>query len=238
MEVLDDEPFGRGGGEQLDHPCRVGGVRDEEHVVVGPEVLDEVVDDPAGLGAAHRVLRAPRADASQVVGEAPVDEVGRSRPGHPRLAEVRHVEDADPLADRRVLCHDATARVLDRHRPAPEVRHLRAERDVSVVDRGVQEVGHGRHVTACRCPVRRSIVCAHDFPVAHHPHPRRAAGRCPRGRLRPEPRTVRTWRRATACRPRPSTTSGPSSRTWRRAGRRTRSCASSPSPGSRPRRSS
>ena len=88
---------------------------------------------PPSVVAAQRVLRLTRADAAQVVGQARVDEVGGARPADRRLAEVAHVEDADALAHRGVLGDDAAAGVLDRHLPAAEVGHLRAEGDVAVV---------------------------------------------------------------------------------------------------------
>ena len=50
-----------------------------------------------------------------------------------RLAQVADVEDTDPLADRGVLRDDPAAGVLDRHLPAAEVGHLRAEADVALV---------------------------------------------------------------------------------------------------------
>ena len=48
------------------------------------------------------------------------------------------------VADRRVLLQHAAAagRVLDRHLPAAEVGQLGAERDVPVVQRRVQQIGH------------------------------------------------------------------------------------------------
>jgi len=51
----------------------VGGVGDGEYLVRPDEVHDDVVDDPAVLGAAQRVLRVPRSDLPQVGREAAVD---------------------------------------------------------------------------------------------------------------------------------------------------------------------
>ena len=94
---------------------------------------DEVVDDAARVVAAQGVLRRARLDAAHVVGQARVDEVGRAGTRHRGLAEVAHVEHADTLTHRGVLGDDAAAGVLDRHVPATEVGHLRAEGDVAVV---------------------------------------------------------------------------------------------------------
>ena len=226
-------PSGAATCEQLDDPAGVRGVGDEEDVVVAAQVLDEVVDDPAVVGAAHRVLRLARTDPAQVVGEAGVDEVGRPGPGDAGLAEVRDVEDADPLAHRGVLGDDPAAGVLDGHRPAPEVGHLRAERDVSVVERRVEEVGHARHVTACRSGPDASIGCAHDHPVRDHPYPRRAARRHPRRRLGDHPRRRRPRHRARPAAQGRASTSRRSSPTWTPPARPTRWSASSRSPASR-----
>ncbi|MDQ1647492.1 MAG: aminomethyltransferase, partial [Cryptosporangiaceae bacterium] len=75
---------GRGLGLQPGHHLgRVRRVRHEEHVVVVDEVGDEVVHDPAGRVAAQRVLRLPRADATEVVGQRRVDvRAGAGTPHH------------------------------------------------------------------------------------------------------------------------------------------------------------
>jgi hypothetical protein len=113
----------------------VGGVRHQQHVVVGAQVGDEVVDDPTGrVVAAQGVLGPARLDASEVVAQRGVDERPGTRSGHPRLAEVADVEEADPRAYGAVLGEHATG-VLQRHLPAAELGELRAERDVTVVQR-------------------------------------------------------------------------------------------------------
>ena len=96
----------------------------------------EVVDDAAVLVAAQGVLRLARGDAVEVVGEAGVQEVLGAAAGDQRVAQVRHVEEADALTHGRVLGDDTAAGVLDRHRPAAEVGHLGAERHVLVVQGG------------------------------------------------------------------------------------------------------
>jgi hypothetical protein len=107
-------------------------------------VGDQVVDDAPTLVAAHRVLRVAHRDAGQVVGQALVEEFERAGAAHRPLAEMAHVEDADPLAHCRVLRQDAAPGIFDRHLPAAEVGHLCAERDVPVVHGRVLQVGaHG-----------------------------------------------------------------------------------------------
>ena len=134
--VGDGDAGGGGRGEPAHDLGGVGGVGDEQHAVVVVHVGDQVVDDAAGrVVAAQRVLRLARADPAQVVGEGAVDEVDGARAGDDGLAEVADVEDADRLADRGVLL-DHAGGVLQRHRPAAEVRELRAERLVPVVERG------------------------------------------------------------------------------------------------------
>ncbi len=118
----------------LDDLAAVGGVGDEEDLVLAADVGDEVVDDAAArLVAAQRVLRLARADLAQVVGEPVVHEVDRTRTPDDPLAQVADVEDPHGLPHGDVLLEHAAARVLDRHVPAAEVGELGAERDVAVV---------------------------------------------------------------------------------------------------------
>ena len=105
-----------------------------------------------------------------------------------RLAEVTDVEDADGLAHRGVLLHDAGG-VLERHRPATELGELRAERDVPVVQGGRQErgvVGHGAEPTAGRGPCRPGgVSCPGDDLHLAQRQPRQDPRRRGRGRDRP-----------------------------------------------------
>ena len=118
------DALGSRGLQPTAYLCGVRGVGDEEDVVVGPQVLDEVVDDPARGVAAQRVLRLTRTDPAQVVGEARVDEVGRTRPGHRGFAQVAHVEDPDPLANRGVFGDHSAAGVFDGHLPPLSLIHI------------------------------------------------------------------------------------------------------------------
>ena len=69
-------------------------------------------------------------------------ERGGPRPPDHRLAEMADVEEADALTYRGVLLDDAATGILDRHLPATEVGHLRAQRDMSVVKWRSAQVGH------------------------------------------------------------------------------------------------
>ena len=89
----------------------VSGIRDEEDVVIAPQVDDQVVDDAArSIVGAQRVLRAAgpmrvlrTRDPRKVVGQRGVNECRGARPPNRCLAEMRDVEDSDVLADRGVL---------------------------------------------------------------------------------------------------------------------------------------
>jgi hypothetical protein len=127
---------------------RVGGVRDQQHVLVVVEVGDQVVDDAPGLGvAAQGVLRLAVPDLPEVVAQRRVDVRRRARTGDHQLAEVADVEDADRLPHRGVLLEHATPGILQRHLPARELRHPRPECDVTIMQRG-PEHRHGGEPTA------------------------------------------------------------------------------------------
>ena len=123
--VGDRQPGGGALGQRGDDGGGVGRVGHQEDLVVGDVVGDQVVDDPAGVGAAQRVLRLARPDATQVVGQCGVDVVGRAGAAHQRLAEVADVEKPDGVARRGVL--GDRARVRDRHQPAAELGEAGAE---------------------------------------------------------------------------------------------------------------
>ena len=96
----------------------VARVDDEEVVVRGDPVRDQVVDDAAALVRQQRVLRLAVADPVEVVREQRLEQLVRVRALDVELAHVRDVEDAAVAADGPVLGDDAL--VLDRHLPAGE----------------------------------------------------------------------------------------------------------------------
>jgi hypothetical protein len=131
--VGDLDAVGCGRDQPLDDGRGVGRVRDEEDLELAAEIDDEVVDRAAVVVAAQRVLGLARRDAAEVVGEARVDERGRSGTPDQCLAKMAHVEQSHRVADGRVLSEDTAARVLQWHVPSPELGELRTECDVSVV---------------------------------------------------------------------------------------------------------
>ena len=98
-------------------------------------VHDQVVDDPAILGADHRVLGP--ADRQGAVGPTRAQRRGHRRPPaiDEEFAHVRQVEQAGPFADRPMLVEDPA--VLDRHQPATELDELGVERPMDVGQRGL-----------------------------------------------------------------------------------------------------
>lgn len=142
--VGDGDLLRRGGAQPAHDLGGVRGVRDEEDVVVGVQVGDDVVHHAAGrVVAAERVLRPTRTDPAQVVAEAGVDELGRAGAAHPGLAQVRHVEDPHRRTHRGVLLEHPAAGVLQRHLPAPEGGELGTESGVPLVQRGTAQPGLG-----------------------------------------------------------------------------------------------
>jgi hypothetical protein len=151
VEVADLDPVGCLGVEPTHDLGGVRGVRDEEDLVRVAVVGDEVVDHAAGLVvAAERVLGLTGTDAVEVVGQRCVDVAGRTRAAHDGLAEMAHIEDPDALADGQVLLDHPAARVLDRHLPAAEIGHLRAQVNVAPVQRRSAQVGHARDASIAR----------------------------------------------------------------------------------------
>ena len=84
MLVVHGDPLGSLVAEAAHDLGRVGGIGDEQHVLVVLEVGDQVVDDAAGrVVAAQRVLRLARSDLAEVVGQRGVDVRRRTRARRP-----------------------------------------------------------------------------------------------------------------------------------------------------------
>ena len=116
----------------------VARVRDGQEAVGAEPVREQVVEHAALLVAQHGVLRAVLGDLGDVVGEEPLEELLRSRPGRLDLAHVADVEHPGPLAHGHVLLADP-AWVLHGHLPAGERNQPRPLGDVAVVQRGSLE---------------------------------------------------------------------------------------------------
>src|SRR5665647_1203149 len=193
VEVLDLQARGRCRLQPAYNLSSVGGVGNQEDVVLGAQVDDEVIDHPAGLVAAQGVLRLALVDATQVVGQAGVDERRGAGAPDAGLAQVADIEDADAFTDGRVLAHHASSGVLDRHLPAAEVSHLGSKGNVTVVEGGGLERGfsHGAHGirTPVRYPHHLSLDLEGQEPSDHLDRVRsrrsRPQGRCTRARLGP-----------------------------------------------------
>ena len=136
---------GRGVGAVVDRDAVIGGalreggdhgipircVRDDEVLVIGDAVDDEVVDDAAVLVEDERVLRLADGERRQPAGERLVEEGAGGLADDGDLGHVRDVEEARGRAHRVVL--GEVGGVADRHLPAGEVGEARAERDVLLV---------------------------------------------------------------------------------------------------------
>jgi hypothetical protein len=134
----------------------VGGVHDEKKVFLGQAIDEEIVDKGARGAHQARVMRLTDLQLRRVVARDLLDRVERIAPGDLDLAHVADVEDPRPLADGKVLGHDAG--ILDRHVPAAETDHLGARGAMAGVERRLLERGGGGLFHAG----------AHDAPDAHH----------------------------------------------------------------------
>ncbi len=140
--------------EPLVDAADVGGVRHHEVPVVRDAVHDQVVHDPALVVQGHPVLRRPDRHAGEVVRQGALQRVQGRRTGYLDLAEVRDVEGAHALPDRRVL--GERPRVLDGQQPAPERPELRAQRRMlRLQGRASQLLGHVRSPISGRLRVRQ-----------------------------------------------------------------------------------
>ena len=109
----------------------VGRVGHGQERALRQPVGEQVVEHATVLAAHDAVLRPALGDPAHVVGEHPLEELGRVRARGLDLAHVRDVEHADAGPHRDVLLADAG--VLDRHLPAGERNQLRAGGRVAVV---------------------------------------------------------------------------------------------------------
>jgi hypothetical protein len=144
--VVDDlDALGRCLGQAAHDLGRVRGVGHQQDVLLVVEVGDQVIDDATGrVVAAEGVLGLAGLDLGEVVAEGGVDVVGGAGTADHGLAEVADVEEPDRLADGGVLLDDAGG-VLQRHAPPAELGELRTERDVPVVQRGLEQ-RHGANL--------------------------------------------------------------------------------------------
>src|SRR5690242_2724527 len=113
-----------------------------------------------------RVLRPSRFDAFQVVRERPLQQPVGARARDSYGPEVGDVERDRVLATRAMLLEHA--RELDRHLPAPERRHARAERAMLGIERAVTQHGvwfsHGPGAYAADVALRPTRPPGPHFP--------------------------------------------------------------------------
>ncbi len=152
--LIDELEFGGGVGTQpREVDLVVGRVGDDQILDVTGVVHDQVIDDVAVFIEHERVLgMAEFRDPGQIVREHPLQEVEGAETEDPELRHVPDVEHPRRAADRPVFLDDAG--VLDRHLPARERHHARAQRDVLIVEGGTQQqIRHSRsHLPTAMSP--------------------------------------------------------------------------------------
>ena len=127
----------------------IGRVDDHEHVVL--TLVDEhVVERVAVLTAEQPVADGVRRDAPDVGGQHAVQRLHPVGAGEAEAPHVAEVEQPHPLPHAADLVEDGT--VLDRHVPAAELDHARAEALVEIVERGVSHGSGGAPPLFARCP--------------------------------------------------------------------------------------
>src|SRR5919198_768716 len=121
-------------------------------------VGDQVIDDSAPLVREQGVLSLTGLDLVEIVRERRLEQLRRAWALDLELAHVRDVEDAGVAADGPMLGNHAF--VLDRHLPARERHHPRAEGDVASVERRpLERLGHAGPMltSAKRVPLRLGL---------------------------------------------------------------------------------
>ena len=116
-------------------------VDDQQEVVVGQAIHEQVVDERAGWRRERGVVDLPDGEARGVVGGDLLDGRQRVGAGDLDLAHVAHVEQAGPRPDGHVLVGDPG--ILDGHVPAAERHHASLVAEVRGVQRGLLEGGLG-----------------------------------------------------------------------------------------------
>ena len=130
-----------GHGHALRNPGEVlldvRGIDDEQEVVGGEAIDQQVVDEGAALGRQGGILRLADRQLRRVVARDALDPGQGIASGHLNLAHVADVEQAGARPNGQMLVGDAA--VFDRHLPATERDHAGAQRDVAGVQRRATE---------------------------------------------------------------------------------------------------
>lgn len=130
---------GRPLGQRVQDDLGVGGVGDDHVLGLFEPIDDQVVQDAAVLAADHGVARPARLHGADVADQREVQQLGRLRAGDGDLTHVRQVEETGAGAHRDVLL--ALGAVAQRHVPAGEVGHRRAQRAMRGIERGTAQFG-------------------------------------------------------------------------------------------------
>jgi hypothetical protein len=115
----------------------VRSVDDEEVVVLGSAVDEQVVYERPAVRQKRGVLNSPVRELRHVVRGDSLERREGLRPGDLELAHVRDIKETDALANRAMFLENAG--VLHRHLPAAEVDQTRAELAVDLVKGGSLE---------------------------------------------------------------------------------------------------
>ncbi len=130
--VMAHEAFAQCGRDRF--PVRRVG--HDHEALVGDPIDDQVVDDPAVIGADHAVLRAAHGEPGRVTDQRGGEAGAGAGAADPHLAHVRQIEQSGTFADGPVLVEDAL--VLDRHLPAGKVDQPAAKRTMALDEGGLQ----------------------------------------------------------------------------------------------------
>ena len=125
-----------GGADMVQVGSRVPRVDDDHEVSLARAVDQAVVNDATLVVADQVVTRLALDEVAHLVGHDLLQCGQRGLAHHAELAHVGDVEGPDAGANSHVLL--AHGAVLQRHRPAAELHHLRPGRQVAVVERGAQ----------------------------------------------------------------------------------------------------
>jgi hypothetical protein len=115
----------------------VRSVDDEEIVVLGSAIDEQVVHERPAFRQERGILNSPVRELRHVVRRDSLERREGLRSDDLELAHVRDVEETDPFANRAMLFENAG--VVHRHHPAAEVDQTRAELAVDLVKGGSLE---------------------------------------------------------------------------------------------------
>ena len=143
MLVGDRDAIRRIRAQCRDDRCRVGGVGNQENLVIADVVGDQVVNHATVRCAAQCVLRPAGADTAEVVGKRGVDELRGARTRHQCFTEMTDIEQSHRIPGGGVLGDGS--HIGHRHQPAAEGRKRGATIAVATLQGPVKEIGRIGH---------------------------------------------------------------------------------------------